>query len=115
VEGTMTEKESGFMDVIKEGLGYISQVISASIFSPILEGTEIVMKNIDDRIIRIEKRILRKMFSFLIIGLGGIFLILALFFFLVESLGLSKAMAYFAIGIVVFVIGLILKVGESNK
>ena len=116
------EKEGGFMDMIKDGikdgLSNISQIISASIFPPIAEGTETVMKNIEDRIIRIEKRIerriLRKISSLLIIGFGGVFLIFALFFFLIEYLGWSKAAAFFSTGIVVFVIGLLLKAGESD-
>lgn len=109
------EKECGFMYKIKDGLSYVSKIISASIFPQIAEGAEMVMKNIDDRIIRIEKRILRKLASFLIIGFGGVFLIFALFFFLRELLGWSNAAAFFSIGMTVFVIGLLLKAGESER
>lgn len=109
------EKEHGFMDMIKTGLSSVSQIISATIFPPIAEGAEMVMKNIEDRIIRIEKRILRKLCSFLIIGLGGVFLIFALFFYLVEFLGWSSAAAFFSIGITVFVVGLLFKIGESDR
>jgi VIT1/CCC1 family predicted Fe2+/Mn2+ transporter len=73
-----------------------------------------VMKTIENRIMRIEKRILRKISSLFIIGFGGTFLIFALFFFLRESLGWSNAAACFSIGITVFVIGLLLKAGESD-
>lgn len=109
------EKERGFMEMIKEGLAYISQIISASIFPPIVEGAEMVMKNIEDGIIRIEKRVLRKITSLLIIGFGGVLLIFALFSFLREFLGWSNAAAFFSIGITVFVIGLLLKLAESDK
>jgi len=109
------EKESGFMDMIKDGLNYGSQIISSSIFPPIAEGAERVMKNIDDRIIQIEKRMLRKIYSLFMIGFGGIFLIFALFFFLTGHLGWSNAAAFFSIGITVFVIGLLLKVGEGSR
>ncbi|MFH2020272.1 MAG: hypothetical protein ABIJ34_02595 [archaeon] len=107
--------DMGIIDMIKEGLGHIFQILSASIFSPILEGTEIVMKNIEDRIMRIERRILRKLRSFLVIGFGAALLTIAFLFFLVEFLGWSKAAAFFSAGIIVFVIGLLLKLGESNK
>lgn len=106
------QEEYGFMDLLKNGLGYVSQIISSSIFPPIIEGTEKVMDNIEERIIRIEKRILRKISSLLIIGVGIISLIFAFFFFLIEYLGWSNAAAAFAIGIAVFIIGLLLKVGE---
>ena len=110
----MAEKDHGFMDVIKDGLSYISQILSASIIPPITEGADIIMKNVEDRIKRIEKRILRKLSSLMMVGFGGLFLILALFFFLVEFLNWSKAAAAFSIGIIVFVIGLLLKLGESD-
>ncbi|MFH0978045.1 MAG: hypothetical protein V1837_01955 [Candidatus Woesearchaeota archaeon] len=109
------EKEHGFMDVITGGLGYIAQIISASVFPHIAEGAEMVMKTIDDRIIRIEKRIIRKMYSFVIIGFGGVLLIFALFSYLREFLRWSNTAAYFSIGIIVFVIGLLLKIGESDR
>lgn len=109
------EKEQGFMGMIKDGLGYLSNIISASILSPITEGAQIVMENIEEKIIQIEKRILRKIFSFLVIGFGAVFLLFALFSYLKEFLGWSNTVAYFSIGITVFVIGLLLKLNESNK
>ncbi len=109
------EKEQGFMSMIKDGLSYFSHIIAASIYTPMAEGTEIVMNNIEYRIRRMEKRILRKISSLFIIGFGGVFLIFALLFFLIESFALSKAEAYFSIGIVIFVIGLLLKLGESER
>jgi len=109
------EKEHGFMDIIKGGLSYISQIISASIFPPIVDGMEIVMKNIERRIIQMERRILRKVYSALIIGLGGVFLIFALFNFLIEFLGWTKTTSYLSIGMIIFVIGLMLKIGEYKR
>ena len=109
------EKEHGFVNIMRDGLSYISKIILASIFPQIAEGAEMVMKTIDDRILRIEKRILRKLSSLLIIGFGLVFLVLALFFFLIDSLYWSKAAAYFSVGILIFVIGLLLKIGESDK
>lgn len=108
----MAEQENGFMNSIKEGFSYISQIISASIFPVIAEGTEIIMKNIDERIEIIEKRILKKISSLIVIGFGLAFLIFSLLFFLIEYLGWSNALAFFSIGIIVFVIGLLLKLGE---
>ncbi len=103
------EKEHGFMDNLKDGIGHVSQIVSSSIFNQIAEGGGRIMNNIDDRIIQIEKRILRKISSLFMMGFGGAFLIFALFFFLIESVGWSKAEAFLSIGITVFVIGLLLK------
>ncbi len=109
----MTEKEQkhGFMETIKTGFGYMFQFI----FSQITEGSKIVMNNIDDRIVLIEERIFKKICSLFMICFGGIFLILALLFFLLEYVGWSKVIAFFSIGITVFVIGIMLKLGASRK
>ncbi|MFA6089731.1 MAG: hypothetical protein WC755_07765 [Candidatus Woesearchaeota archaeon] len=106
------EKEHGVMNIIKEGLSYISQIISATMIPPIANGTEVIMKNIENRIIRIEKRIIRNISSLFIIGLGGLFLIFSLFFFLIEYLEWNKTLAFFSIGIIIFVTGLLLKAVE---
>lgn len=47
-----SEKEHGFMDIIKDGLRYISQTVSSSIFPPIAEGAEMVIKKIEDSMTR---------------------------------------------------------------
>lgn len=88
------------MSVITDIVSHISHLISASVLLPLAE---------------MEKRILRKIWSSLIIGLGGVFLIFALFFFLIEYLEWSNAAAFFSIGIVVFVIGLLLKVRGYDR
>ena len=109
------EKKSGFMAVVKAGLSYIPQIISASIFPSVEEGAERIMNNIEDRIIRIEQRILRKISALSIIGFGTVFLIFALFFFLIEYLRWSNAAAFFSIGMTVLVIGLLLRLGLTGR
>lgn len=113
------KKEHGFIDGIKGGLSYISQVISravlSGIFPPIEEGAERVMKSIEDRMMQIEKRVMRRVSSLLIIWFGGVFLAFSLLFFLIQSLGWSNAAAFFSIGITVFVIGLMLRSGGSDR
>ena len=109
------EKKQGFMDVVKEGLGTVSKIIVSSVVPPIAEGAETIMKNIDERLMRVEKRILRKICNILIIGFGSIFLIFALLFFMIEYLHWSNAVSFFAIGITILVIGLIMKLTESEK
>lgn len=111
----MTETgKNGIMDQMKDGLRSIPRILSEGVFPKIAEGAEIVVNGIDLRIMRIEKRILRKLSSFLMICLGGTFLIFALFSFLVEFLGWNNTASYFSIGIVVFIVGLLLKIGERD-
>lgn len=108
------DKENGFMDLIKDGVGHIFRIITASMFPQIAEDTRRIMDSIENRIIRIERRILMNIWSIFIIGFGGIFLILALFSYLKEFLEWSNAASFFYIGIISFVIGLLLKAGVSD-
>ena len=109
------EKGNGFMDIITDGLGYISQIISASIFPPMAEGADMVMRTVEERLMRMQKRILRRMSTLMIICFGGVLLILSFLFFLIEYLAFSKAAAFFSIGIIIFVIGLLLKAGGYDR
>jgi VIT1/CCC1 family predicted Fe2+/Mn2+ transporter len=93
------EKKNGIMDIIKDVLSYIPQIISASIVPSIAKSTEIVLNNIETRIMQIEKSIARRVSSFFIMFFGGIFLIFAIFFSLKEYLEWSNSMAFFTIGI----------------
>ena len=104
-----------FMDKVKEGIGSIFQIISEGVFPQIAEGAEIIIKKIDQKIIETEKRILRKMYFLSIIWLGGVFLIFGLFFYLTEFLGWDRALAFFSLGIIIFVIGLLLKIWDLNN
>ena len=106
------KKEPGFMDMIKDVISFLSRIIPAVLFPPIAESIEVIMNNFEDRMMMLEKKMLRKIFSLAIISVGGIFLIFALLFFIVDSLGWSRSTAFFSIGIIIFVIGLLMKVGE---
>ncbi|MFO8015679.1 MAG: hypothetical protein R6U32_01100 [Candidatus Woesearchaeota archaeon] len=115
VEMRHQDNEGGFTGKIKEGLSYISQIASEGIFPPIAESAERVMRNIEDKMMHIEKRILRRIGSFLIIGFGSIFLTFALFFFLIEYLSWTKTASFFFIGMTIFVVGLLLRLSESGR
>jgi hypothetical protein len=104
------KKENGFVNIVKDFFGNMSQIFLGTLLPPIVDGTEIIMQNIEKKIKRIEERIIRKISSYLIMMLGSIFLIIALTFYLIEYLKLSKSVAYFSVGIIIFVIGLLLKV-----
>lgn len=87
------------------GIKSLTETISNVMFSPIYEKSEVIMNNL-------EKRIIRKMCSIITIGVGALFLVFALFFFLTENLGWNNPEALFSIGIIIFVSGLIIKLME---
>ena len=104
------EKKQGFMDKLYKGLGFVSQIISSSLLSPVIDGAEIIMDKVEKRMALMEKRILRRLSALFITSFGAVFLIFAVLFFLIEQLKWSKSLAFFAIGIIIFVIGLLFKV-----
>lgn len=106
------EKEDKFMKVIKTGLSYISQIVSSNIFSPIADSAETIIRNVEERIMQFEKRVIRKMYSISIIVFGCTFLVFSLFFFLIENLNWTKTVSFFFIGIIIFVTGLLLRLLE---
>ena len=108
------KKNRGLKDKIKDGLEYTAQKISANISPPITEGGERVMQNLKGRITRIQERVIRKIFSFVIMGFGAIFLAFALFFYLRDYLGWSNSAAFFSIGTLMLVIGFLLNVGKPE-
>ena len=110
-----TEKEHGFTGMMIEGISYVTKIITAGIFSPVAEGAEMIMKNIERRIIQMERRMLRKISSLFLIGLGGVLLTLALLFFLKEFMGWSNATALFSVGIIIFLTGFLLKIAGSDN
>lgn len=113
----MTEGKSGngCIDMIKDGLAYVFKTVVESRIPPIEESAELVMKKFEERLHQIEKRILRKVSYLLILGFGGIFLSFALFFYLKEYLHWSNSLAYFSIGIIILITGLVLKAKENER
>lgn len=106
----MTEKKGkNFLNLIRDVLSNFSQILVASVVPPITEGTEIILDNVEKRINKIKTKVLKSVISLLIIALGSLFLILSLFFFLVEQLELSKSLSFLVIGVIILIIGFILK------
>lgn len=112
---TKKEKKYSFLELIKKGLNNLSKKVSFSISSPLAEKSGIITKNIDNKILQLEKRLMRKIYSSLIIGLGEVFLIFALFFFIAEHFNWNNSLTFFIIGTTIFVIGLLLKLKNYNE
>jgi hypothetical protein len=108
-------KKNKFMNIVYEVLNFISKIISVSIFPSIEEGTERIMRNIEDRIMIIKRRIIMQIYFILISCFGLVFLIFAIFFFMKEYLAWNNTISFLSIGITIFIISLILKIKESNR
>jgi hypothetical protein len=102
-------KKQGFVDMVSDRFSLISRFMVRGLFSPVAEGAEEFMNHVEARIMRLEKRMLRRISYQLMMWLGGAFLALALFYFQVEFLGWSRAIAFLTVGIIVIVAGLMIK------
>ena len=108
-------KQRGVMDILIDSVNYLSRGVLGNLFSQLAEAPEKIMDDIDERILKIENRIIKKLSFLLVTGFGGIFLIFALLFFLKERFGFGNAAAFFFIGITIFVAGLLLKIWELER
>jgi len=103
------KKKHGFMDVLMDGMQHIARLLTAGLMPSISENAESLMKNIEERLLRMERRIVRRITFLLVIGFGAVLLTLALIFYLVESVGWSNATALFAVGMALIVASLLLR------
>lgn len=108
------KEKSEFVGIVTESLSCLSGIVSAGILPRILESTTRVMNTIDHRLAHVERRIVRKLYSFAMITGGGLFLLFSFFFLLTEYFGLSNAFSFFSIGLLLCMIGLMLTLGESD-
>ena len=111
----MARQENGFIRTVKDGLSYISEIISLRLFDQMIDATQIIMDNVEERVEDIQKNILRKISAFMVIGFGALFLIFALLFFLKEFFNLSNSASFLFISVILFAIGLILQLRGSTK
>lgn len=103
-----SKKAYGFVDVIKEISQSMLKSISTAVSPHVVKGITNMKNSVDEKIIQIEQRILKRVSLLLTRLFGGILLIFALFFFLINSLHWNKATALFFIGISILLISFLL-------
>jgi hypothetical protein len=115
----MTDKNkqngNGVIDILKMGLSYVSEFITASIVPSITQGADIVLTSIENRLLILEKRIVRNIQSSIVIGLGILCICASLLFYLIQQIGLYPYIAFIIIGIPAVIFGLILKIHNNER
>jgi hypothetical protein len=101
----MTQKS--IMDIFKTALSGISQVISVSLVPIITDGTNLVMQNVEKSLLGISETIIKKVTTLLILGLACLFFITSFLYYLIESAGVSKSLAFFGVGFTLLVLGML--------
>ena len=92
------EKKSGVLDAVKGGITAMSDVLFSKIFS-----------QLQASLTKLEERLVKKLFSSMLVGFGIILLLIAGFFYLLEFAVVSKTTAFISLGAAFIIIGYFLK------
>ena len=93
-------------------IDYIKDFLGINFRRTLEDIEESVMQIVHVNLRRIERRIAKSLVSWSIIVLSIIFFALAIIYFLIEYIGLSKSISFFIIAIILLLIGIILKINR---
>lgn len=108
-------KESTTAKAIKTGISAVSDVLFSQVFSRLNNATQNLMDTVKSNMMQLQERMAEKLFSSLLIGLGIISLVVAIFFYLREYVAVTKTQAFFGVGIILLLIGYVLKYLSLKK
>ena len=85
-------------DLVGTVVSIASKYVAESVFGRLNEEIGLVLGKIERKGYRMQERMLERLFSFLILVLGGIFIVLGIHSFLLEYLKLTATEAYLLVG-----------------
>jgi len=86
-------------DLVGTVVSIASKYVSESIFGRINEEIGLILGKVERKGYRMQERMLERLFSFLTLVLGGIFIVLGVHSFLLEYLKLTNSEAYLLVGV----------------
>ncbi|MBS3083787.1 hypothetical protein J4423_03215 [Candidatus Pacearchaeota archaeon] len=104
------EKKRGFADYVSDGFNAVSEGVrrfASTKFDTIIDKAEWKLMGLQDRIIK-------KFMHTLFFGISAVFLSLSAFYLMKEYFNLSNTLSFFTIGILVFLIGIFIKLTERR-
>ncbi|VVB77833.1 Uncharacterised protein [uncultured archaeon] len=90
-------------------LDYIKESLSTSVQRFLKQLEEELCRNIEIRINKIKRQIIKELIAILIIFISILFLVLSAVFFLIEYVHLGKSVSFLIMGIMFLIIGIIVK------
>lgn len=96
----------GIIDKVKAVAGTVSDIL----FPEIAKGAGEVLDTVEAKALVIETKLIRKLTAAATIGVAAVFLMLAGLFYLIEYQGMSKALAFLIIGVIVLVFGMYMQI-----
>lgn len=105
----MTKKEDkhdSMFDKIKTVAGTVSDIF----FPQLAKGAGEILDTVESKALVIEAKIVQKLTAAATIGVAFIFLMFAGLFYLIEYRGISKALAFLIVGLIVLLFGMYMQI-----
>lgn len=102
-------KDSGVMGAVKGGVSVLSDIFFGSIFPKLQEGTEELIDKVEKRALALQERLVQKIAASMVNALGIVFLLFALFYYLIEFKGMYRTHVFLILGAALLLIAFIMK------
>lgn len=111
----LNRRTSYFVDSISIGVTRIFNSVFANLFSLVEKEADVLMDKLEAKTIVIQKRITKDATSLFLVGIGMIFLIASVYYYMVESLLMTRANALLLLAILLFLLSWVArKFGGGN-
>jgi membrane-bound ClpP family serine protease len=109
----IVRRKEGFLEAVTTSVGsavynFINDTVSLAT-SRVNTSVEDVMDTVQVRAVELQSKLLHKLAMGLVFATAGLFIVLALFYYLTQHLGVSKALVFGILGITLLIVGFILK------
>ena len=102
-------RAASLIDSVRSGFESFSDAVLSGFFSSVNRKADVIMDRLDQRVLIFQERLVRKLAASLMVGIAGIFLISSAYFYLVEFRQLSRAGAFFLLGVLLLIAGRLMK------
>ena len=98
----------GAFRTIGEGTNLMFDSALHGLFSRIRDESEVLFLNLENRALEFRARFMRKMFASILIGVGAMFLFVALLLYLIQLFDITWATALLVVGLVILAVAFII-------
>ena len=109
------KSKPSWRNLVQQSVSSITQGFAAVFIPQLDRETDILLDKVEYKLHVVQTKLINKMMASVIYLLAGVFLSLAVLFFLAESLGVPFTQAFLILGVVALAIGLFFSYKEQNK
>jgi len=103
------KKGGGVLHTLKEGVESLSGMLFSFFSAKIDEEANVILHKVEGRVDVVSERLIKKLSTAILSGIGFLFLIIAGVSFLIEAQGYSYTQAFIVSGLIVIVLSILLK------